>query len=149
MIRAISAILLLWAGLLLGVSFVATPAKFLAPSLTMAQALDVGRWTFHVLTLIEWALVVVVAGLIAIAWMRDTGSSGAVGMLLAAVAGVLAVETFVIRPPLDERTLRIIAGQSVLPSRLHSLYIALEALKLALILGAGIISIRRVEDRRA
>lgn len=32
----------LWAGLLLGVSFLATPVKFLAPSLSLPVALDVG-----------------------------------------------------------------------------------------------------------
>ena len=33
----------LWAGLLMGVSFVATPVKFLAPSLSLAVALDVDQ----------------------------------------------------------------------------------------------------------
>lgn len=35
-----------WAGFLAGVSFLATPVKFLAPSLTLPVALDVGRQTF-------------------------------------------------------------------------------------------------------
>jgi hypothetical protein len=42
--RLVAAALFVWAGLLLGVSFVATPAKFLAPTLGLAQAWDVGRW---------------------------------------------------------------------------------------------------------
>ncbi len=46
MSQVTSAILFIWAGLLLGVSFIATPAKFLAPSLPMAQALDVGDGPF-------------------------------------------------------------------------------------------------------
>ena len=140
--KAIAAILFLWAGLLLGVSFVATPAKFLAPSLPMAQALDVGRWTFHVLALIEWGLVVVVAVLVAIAWRSGTPRIGLVAGLLAVVAAVLAVESFVLRPLLDARVLRIIAGESVPPSQVHNLYIALEAVLLVLILAAGIFSIR-------
>ena len=40
MTRVIAAILFVWAGVLLGVSFIATPAKFLAPSLPMAHALS-------------------------------------------------------------------------------------------------------------
>jgi hypothetical protein len=36
-------------GMIFGVSFIATPAKFLAPSLDLAQALDVGRATFGVM----------------------------------------------------------------------------------------------------
>jgi hypothetical protein len=43
---AIACGMFLWAGMLLGVSFIATPAKFLAPSLPLAQALDVGRSSF-------------------------------------------------------------------------------------------------------
>ncbi len=41
-------LLLIWAGVALGVAFVATPAKFLAPSLSLPVALDVGRHTFAV-----------------------------------------------------------------------------------------------------
>jgi hypothetical protein len=140
--KAIAAILFLWAGLLLGVSFVATPAKFLAPSLPMAQALDVGRWTFHVLALIEWGLVVVVAVLVAIAWWSDTPRIGLVAGLLAVVAALLAAQSFLLRPLLDARIQRIVAGESVPTSQGHNLYIALEAVLLLLILAAGILSIR-------
>jgi hypothetical protein len=149
MSKVIAAILFLWAGLLLGVSFVATPAKFLAPSLPMAQALDVGRWTFHVLTLIEWGLVVVVAVVLAIAWRSVTSRVGRVAGLLAAIAAVLAAESFVLRPQLDARVLRIMAGESVPPSRVHNIYIALEAVRLTLILAAGILGMRRLEPDRA
>ncbi len=44
---------LLWAGAVVGISFIATPAKFLAESLDRPTALDVGRTTFHVFGLIE------------------------------------------------------------------------------------------------
>ena len=88
--RVFGAALFVWAGLLLGVAFVATPAKFLAPSLPLAQALDVGRWTFHVLSIIEWslvatfvAIVVVWRGVIANHWV-------AVLMCLLAIAAALA-----------------------------------------------------------
>src|SRR5690606_30735313 len=46
----------LWTGLLLGVSFLATPVKFLAPSLSLPVALDVGRQTFMVFNWVEVAL---------------------------------------------------------------------------------------------
>src|SRR5690606_9509596 len=47
---------LVWIGALLGVSFLATPVKFLAPSLTLPVALDVGRQTFHWLNRVEIVL---------------------------------------------------------------------------------------------
>jgi hypothetical protein len=66
--------------------------------------------------------------------------------LVAVVAIVLAVQSFVLRPLLDARVLHIMAGGSVPPSAWHNVYIALEALRLALILTAGIYMIRRVES---
>jgi hypothetical protein len=144
MSRTIAAILFLWAGLLLGVAFVATPAKFLAPSLPMTQALDVGRWTFFVLAIIEWALVVLVAVLLAMAWRSGASRLGVVAVLLAGAAALLAADSFLLRPLLDARVLRIIAGESVPPSRTHELYIALDALRLVLVLAAGVAGLRRL-----
>jgi hypothetical protein len=63
-------------------------------------------------------------------------------VVLVAVAAVLASETFLVRPILDARVLEIIAGRSVPASGVHNVYIGLEALKLALILAAAIISAR-------
>ena len=45
-----------WLGLVLGVSFLATPIKFRAKSLTRPVALDVGRTTFHAFGKLEWLL---------------------------------------------------------------------------------------------
>ena len=58
----------IWLGLLVGVSFIATPVKFAAPTLELGPALDVGRVTFALFSKIEWgvagilALVVIAAG---------------------------------------------------------------------------------------
>ena len=143
--KAISAALFVWTGLLLGVSFVATPAKFLAPSLPMRQALDVGRWTFHVLAWIEWAIVAVMIFLLATAWRH--GKLRMIASLVGMVVIVLAAETFALRPMLDARVLRIMAGDSVPASPWHNLYIGLEALRLALLFAAGVIAIRQGEGR--
>ena len=55
-------LILLWAGLTLGVAFLATPAKFLAPSLSLTVALDVGRQTFHLYNRVEIGLLLGLAG---------------------------------------------------------------------------------------
>jgi hypothetical protein len=138
--QILSAFFFIWAGLLCGVSFVATPAKFLAPSLPLAQALDVGRWTFHVLAQIEWGLVTLGGLLVAGAWRADMQGGRVVIALLVLIVIILVVETFWLRPLLDERLLKIVAGQSVAPSQQHTLYIALEAAKLAQLLTAGVVS---------
>lgn len=137
MTRVIAAILFVWAGVLLGVSFIATPAKFLAPSLPMAQALDVGRWTFHVLSLVEWGFAAASATLLVAAW-RKGRVRGSIVVLIAVVVFVMAAETFALRPLLDARVLQIMNGESVPPSPWHKVYITLEALRLILILSAGI-----------
>ncbi len=144
MTRILAALLFVWTGLLLGVSFVATPAKFLAPSLTMPVALDVGRWTFHVLAWLEWSFVALSAVLIAFIWRTSRAGIGMVAGLMTANAIVLAAETFILRPMLDERVLRIMAGESVPPSGSHNLYIAFEAVRLALVLAAAVVAIRRL-----
>lgn len=56
----------LWLGPLLGVSFLATPTKLLAPSLILPVALDVGRHTFSVFNKDEWLLSIV---LLLLGWM--------------------------------------------------------------------------------
>jgi hypothetical protein len=149
MSNATAAVLFVWAGLLLGVSFVATPAKLLAPSLPMAQALDVGRWTFHVLTWIEWGFVAVVALLLALTWRSASARIGLAAGLVVVAAIILGAEAFVLRPLLDARVVRIIAGESVPPSPWHSVYIALDALRVALILAAGIQTLRRLQPDRS
>ena len=47
---------MLWLGLQIGVAFLATPTKFLAPSLSLPVALDVGRQTFYVFNKVEWVM---------------------------------------------------------------------------------------------
>ncbi len=49
----LGALVLLWAGILIGVSFLAAPAKFNAPSLSLPVAMDVGRQEFGALNLVE------------------------------------------------------------------------------------------------
>ena len=58
--KFLPAIYLIWAGLILGVSFIATPVKFQAPHLTMPVALEVGKATFHLFNMIKWGVIIAV-----------------------------------------------------------------------------------------
>lgn len=115
----------LWLGLLLGVAFLATPAKFLAPSLPLPAALDVGRHTFAIFNKVEWLLAVVLL-LLALAPPRMGLHVGAA--LTAAL--IVAVETVWLLPLLDQRVSLVIAGQPPPPSDYHNLYIGLDVAKL-------------------
>ncbi len=127
---AAPAVALLWAGLLLGVSFLATPIKFTAQSLTLPVALDVGRATFHLLVKIEW---------VALAVLVVTAVSARLPLWhfapIALIAACLLAQTLGLLPPLDARVTAIIAGEAVPRNSLHIAYVALEILKLMLLLG--------------
>ena len=122
---AVMAVAILWIGMLLGVSFLATPVKFMAPSLTLPVALDVGRHTFAVFNKAEW--------LLSLLLLLAVFAGGRTRLNVAAVVVVIvlvAAETFWLLPPLDQRVGAIIAGQQPAPSNLHELYIGLEVAKL-------------------
>jgi hypothetical protein len=127
-------LLLVWAGVALGVAFVATPAKFLASSLSLPVALDVGRHTFTVYDRLELAML---AGLLGLGiWSRDWRRWYAILLLPAAV--VLA-EALWLLPALDLRVAAILGGRPAdKNSSLHAIYIAAEALKILALAAAGL-----------
>lgn len=128
---ALILVALIWAGMLIGVSFLATPAKFEAPTLTLPVALDVGRHTFALLNPIEIAGALLVAGLALLDRRRWLLLPAGLG------AAIVALQTLWLLPALDARVETIIAGGAVQGSPLHTLYIALELAKLAGLLLIG------------
>ena len=126
-------IYLLWAGVSIGVAFLATPAKFLAPSQALPVALDVGRHTFRVYNNVELALFALLLILGLWAQRRWRWYLGA----LVAGAIVLAQALWLI-PALDLRVLALQADATPLPpSNMHTVYVALEALKVLWLLTMG------------
>lgn len=130
--------LVLWAGLLLGVSFIATPVKFMAPNLTMPIALEVGKATFHVFNKIEWGVLILVV-LAAYLHSPHMLKWWLIGML----AMLMALESFWLLPALDIRADLVIAGGSAAPSKLHWFYIMADVIKLiTLLVGAWWLNIK-------
>lgn len=125
----LAALAFLWAGLVIGVSFLATPIKFRAKSLTLPVALDVGRATFHAFGKVEWLL----SMLLVISMLSQRGDTPVrtVDWLLAggAIAIVAAQATWLI-PRLDVRVAAIIAGEQPPKSHLHTVFAGLEFVKL-------------------
>jgi di/tricarboxylate transporter len=129
---SILVVAILWLGLLLGVSFLATPAKFLAPSLPLPVALDVGRHTFAIFNKVEWVLAVMLLLLVLVrarTWLIVTAAI--------AVALLVFAETVWLLPLLDQRVGLAIAGQQPPPSNYHNLYIGVEVAKL---IGLGLVA---------
>ena len=132
-------LMLLWAGILIGVSFMATPIKFQAPTLTLGPALDVGRHTFALLNKVEWGLFIltVISGL----WAHNHSRN--LTVFFALLISILAFQTFYLLPVLNERVQLIIDGSTPAPSYSHTIYAVLELVKLVLLLSKSLRAITR------
>jgi len=131
----------LWAGAVLGGSLVAAPAKFQAESLTLDVALDVGRAQFFWLALTEAVLcLALLASLVFLSGRRWIWALFATGLLV--------FQRLVLMPPLDARTLQVIAGEPAPDSSLHTVFIVIEIIKFFLLTGmaAGLFRIRRKDS---
>lgn len=115
---------LLWLGMIVGISFVATPLKFQAPGVTLKIGLDIGRLVFGVFNKIEIVFAILMA-LMVLPGPKRNKSLVALGLVWTA----LALQTFWLLPALVDRIQLVLEGQQLAPSSLHSIYVGLEALK--------------------
>ena len=126
----------LWIGLLLGISFIATPVKFKAQSLTLPVALDVGRVTFGLFSRVEQFLVVFLA---AIYGALDRAVWPVILTVL--LVGLVVLQAVWLLPSLNRRIGLVIAGEKAPPSYTHVAYGAAEALKLMTLMALVAISV--------
>lgn len=126
----------LYIGLLLGVSFLATPVKFLAPSLTLPVALDVGRQTFMAFNMTELVCALVLSVLALL------GAARRPQVLAGSVLLLVFIQTVWLLPVLDARVEIILQGDVPPPSQLHNLYIAMDVVKLALLVAVAAMGFR-------
>ncbi len=134
---ALGALILLWAGLLIGVSFLAAPAKFAATSLSLPVAMDVGMHEFGTLNLVEIGLAIVVLALAALA---RPGRWIWLGIGIAAL--IVALQTVWLLPLLDARAALIMQGGTPPAAPWHTLYVLAEVLKLLVLLVTGWLALR-------
>jgi len=118
----------LWAGLLIGVCFIATPAIFRAPSLSLPAALDAGRTTFARWNAIEWLLL----GMMVLAMVFTR--PGAFAIASAGALDILfLIQSMILLPALNNRVATIIAGKKPPPASDRLLYITIDVLKLCIL----------------
>ena len=136
-IRVAAAATLIWLGMVLAISFLEAPLKFRAEGLELRVGLAIGRIVFRALNIVEVIWAVVIALCLTIA-----GPSGPLVLLAAVTAVLFAVQLLLVRPRLNQRSARVLAGQDAPRSRAHHAYLGLEALKLAALvaLGAALLS---------
>ena len=96
---AISIPALVWAGVVIGGSLIAAPAKFRVPSLTSTTALEVGRAQFSWIGVSEAAMCNAIVLSIRLAWPAHW-----ISMVIP--AGIFAIERLVLIPPLTRQPSR-------------------------------------------
>ncbi|WP_328760312.1 hypothetical protein [Streptomyces sp. NBC_00271] len=128
-----SAATFVWLGMVLAISFLEAPLKFRAPGVTVPIGLGIGRLVFRALNLAEAAL----AGAVIIAVV--VGGAPAVVTFLTVVVSLLLLDQLaVIRPRLNRRSDRVLAGEDLPRSRGHMYYVAAEVAKVVALFGLGI-----------
>lgn len=132
-------VVLIWAGMVIGVSGLATPVKFQADLLTLPVALDVGQVTFALFNRIEWGLSLL-AVLVLVLFPRAVPRVTA--WLVALVVAVVVAQTLWLIPALGARVAAVIAGTPMPPSPIHAVYVGAEAIKIAALGVCGWLALR-------
>ncbi len=126
-------------GLIVGISFIEAPLKFLAPGVTIPIGLGIGRLVFTAANLVAVAGLV----LLTVVSIRPRAPLRYL-VVLASTWLVLLFEVLVVRPPLNARTDALLAGVDPGESPWHYIYIACDVLMLALLATLAVMAARAV-----
>lgn len=129
----IAAVSFVWLGMVLAISFLEAPLKFRAPGVSLRLGLGIGRVVFRALNRVELLLALLLLG----ALVRGPQPVTTV-VAVVLVAVVLAAQLLVVRPRLNRRSDRALAGEELPRSRVHHAYVVLEVAKLAGLVLAGV-----------
>nr|WP_203625200.1 hypothetical protein [Streptomyces sp. SID9913] len=120
--------------MVLAISFLEAPLKFRAPGVTIPLGLGIGRIVFRALNIAEAAL-----GVLVVVAVATGGPDAGVIVPTALAVAVLAVQLGVVRPRLNRRSDRVLAGEQVPRSSAHLYYVALEVIKTVVLLVLGVL----------
>ncbi len=121
-----------WLGMTIGISLLATPVRFSAPSITRPVALDVGRVVFAALNKAELAALVLLLVVV-----RLSGRSAVLWAWCGLLALIVIAQGAWLIPELAARTDVVLAGGEPPPSNAHALYATLELAKIAVLAWVG------------
>ena len=128
-----TAVTWLWLGMVLAISFIEAPLKLRAPGLELRVGLGIGRLVFRALNSVETVLAVVLVVCLAVGGPRTTTT-----VALVAAVVILGAQLVGVRPRLNRRSDRVLAGEDGPRSHAHLWYVGLEVLKVAALVVAGI-----------
>ncbi|OBK39931.1 hypothetical protein A5658_22580 [Mycobacterium sp. 1245111.1] len=128
------AVVFVWLGMVLAISFLEAPLKFRAPNVTLPIGLGIGRVVFRALNAVEVVFAIVITAAIV---ARPPSVSVTVTLAVAIVA--LAVQIGVVRPRLTRRSDQVLAGLDAPRSRGHLVYVGLEVVKSLALIAGGVL----------
>ncbi len=128
------AVVFVWLGMVLAISFLEAPLKFRAPNVTLQIGLGIGRLVFRALNTVEACFAI---ALVAIVVAVPTPARITVASSIAVAA--LAIQLIAVRPALTRRSDRVLVGEEGPRSHAHYVYVGLEAVKVVALLAAGIL----------
>lgn len=126
-----------WFGMTAGVSLLATPLRFSAPTITRPVAFDIGRVVFSGLNKAEFVALIFMLILVRVSGLARKMWAGC-----CAVALILIAQSLWLLPELSERAAQIVAGNEVPRSYVHAAYSILELSKLMLLLYLGFFALQ-------
>jgi len=131
-LAAATAVTFAWLGMVLAISFLEAPLKFRAPDVTVRIGLGIGQLVFRALNAVEAVLAAILIVTATVGHVPARVVTTAV-----VVIALLVVQLAVVRPRLTRRSDRILAGQDAPRSRGHHAYIALETVKVIVLIVTG------------
>lgn len=137
MTETAAALVFLWLGMVLAISFLEAPLKFRAPGVTLRVGLGIGRLVFRALNVVEAILA------LAIVVLLQSGDPSEAATIAAAVAVITLVgQVVAVRPALTRRSDAVLAGEDGPRSHAHLAYVALEVVKVVALVVAGVLLLR-------
>jgi hypothetical protein len=127
-----AAVTFVWLGMVSAISFLEAPLKFRAPNVTLQIGLGIGRLVFRALNLVEAVFALVIVATLVVS---PPAPSVTVAVLVAVFA--LAVQLTAVRPFLNRRSDKVLAGLDAPRSRGHYAYVVFEAIKAIGLVVAG------------
>ncbi len=132
--KVATAVVFVWLGMVLAISFVEAPLKFRAPGVTLKVGLGIGRLVFRALNVFEYVFAIVIAFAL---FTNET--SAYLNVALCAAVGALLVQTIAVRPLLSRRTAAVLGGDEGRRSNAHYVYVALEVVKVVALIWTGVL----------
>ncbi|AVM00522.1 hypothetical protein C6V83_09780 [Gordonia iterans] len=132
-----SALVFLWLGMVVAISFIEAPLKFRAPHITIPLGLGIGRLVFRALNSVEAVIAIALIAIAAAGGGWPTGATAGLGVAV----GALVIQVAGVRPALSRRTDAVLADPDNVPehrSTAHLWYVAFEVVKVAALVTAGV-----------